>query len=82
MIRPTVYTATYHGTDAEWEMLAEYFENNHQKRMADTIRNGIERQIRRDKFRYDYEADHHSLRFKNGSIGKMNAALKELDGAM
>lgn len=75
MITNTKRFASYHATDKEWTALADEFEQNSEKRLAATIRDGIKRQQQKEKWRYGEPWSHHCLRFRDGSIAKMDVIV-------
>jgi hypothetical protein len=83
MIEPNKRTASYCGTKAEWDALATEFFQNGESRMASTIRDGIKRQGRPDRHWWSlgndipgvFPSDVFCLRFRGGSIDKMDRAI-------
>jgi hypothetical protein len=86
IVQRTLILATYHATPPDWEVLANYFDANKEKRLANTIRAGIKRQSQ--KYGYysggkwvsgiqpEYSV---GLRFKQGSVWKMEKALETIE---
>lgn len=75
MITRTTLDAIFHGTDEEWTEAAAYFESLYERRLAKTIRDGIDRQKRRDTLLLDGEPPRkwqYGIRLREGSIGKMD----------
>lgn len=81
-VLPNKRMASYCGSASEWERLASEFEQSGEKRIAETIRAGIKRQHRkadgwytRDRTRIN-PTGVYCLRFRGGSIDKMDAKTK------
>lgn len=72
----TFYMASYRATEEVWKLLAHHFRNTGEARLAKTIEQGIARQKARYPYRADFVGWIWGLRFRDGSIAKMETAIK------
>jgi hypothetical protein len=71
--REVTHFASYGAKPAHWERIAVQFEENGEKRLAQTIRKGVDRQTRPNHWAgSNYEI---TLRFRDGSIEKVRNAF-------
>lgn len=71
MFHRSTYFASYNSSPEEWEALAMMIERDGQTRLARTIRNGITRQLPR----LEYRSSWIGLRFRDGSIQRIEDAI-------
>ena len=72
MIECSCRFATYTASEEEWLELADTFEQSGEKRLAKTIRAGVRRVKNRGRW-FSYIP----LRFRDGSITKMDQVLRD-----
>ena len=78
-VQRTLITATYSATKSDWLLLADYFERNKEKRLAKTIRAGIERQLKKWPYKGATGEYPITLRFKQGTVITMDNLVSKLD---
>ena len=68
--------ASYQATEDVWKLIAHHFRNTGETRLAKTIEQGIARQKARYPYRADFVGWIWGLRFRDGSIAKMDNAIR------
>ncbi len=76
----TFHQACYNGEREDWDRVIEHLTQKGEKRMVDTIQKAIKKQDRQINGQYDrrFRGDF-GVRFRDGSIAKMDAMIAELE---
>jgi hypothetical protein len=79
MLTRIIVKGTYSATKAEWQDIAKALDSEGQTRLARAIRNGIERQTRKQEWWFglsDVPDVVYALRFVNGSVAKLDRFIE------